>query len=217
MAVTSSQTLPLQINLCKKACKSCGLGIYQGPAFDQFKKSNVFWVGLSAVQFDEGQEKLPLSPLTRSGSLIHSIEVPLKREFSFYKTNLVKCAPVQKNKIRYPVAHEMEKCFPNFQWELDHLQPTIIFLLGKQVADFILKKIGLTKTYLPDNFQYKTFQIGNFTFIPIHHPSYVLIYKRKSLAQYIDSLQNLIRNSKELSKKRTPRSKMNKINEMIAA
>src|SRR5574337_681941 len=122
MAVTSSQTLPLQITLCKKACKSCGLNIYQAPVFDKFKKSNVFWVGLSAVQFEEGQEKLPLSPLTPSGSLIHSIEAPMKKWFSFYKTNLVKCAPIQEDKIRYPVAHEMEKCFPNLLWELDHLQ-----------------------------------------------------------------------------------------------
>lgn len=218
MAVTSSQTLPLQIKLCKKACKSCGLDIYQGPAFDQFKRSKIFWVGLSAVQFKEGQEKLPLSPLTSSGALIHSIEASLEMQFSFYKTNLVKCAPLQKDKIRYPVAHEMEKCFPNLQWELDHLQPTSVFLLGKQVTDFILKKFGLAKTYLSDDFQYEVFQIGNISFIPIHHPSYILVYKRKLLMQYIDSLQNLIKRTvKESKNKKSARSTAYKSSKKLAA
>src|SRR5256885_6087631 len=103
MAVTSSRILPLKLKLCKKTCKSCGLDIYQGPAFDQFKKSHIFWVGLSAVQFENGEEKMPLSPLTASGGLVHSIETPLRTTFSFYKTNLVKCAPLDEDKIRYPL------------------------------------------------------------------------------------------------------------------
>jgi hypothetical protein len=66
------------------------LDIYQGPAFDKIKKSHhIFWVGLSAVQFQEGQERVPLSSETQSGSLIEAIEEPFRRQFSFYKTNLV--------------------------------------------------------------------------------------------------------------------------------
>lgn len=191
MAVTSSQALPLQIELCKKACKSCGLDIYQGPAFDRFKKSHIFWVGLSAVPFEEGEEKLPLSPLTPSGSLVHSIEAPFRRQFSFYKTNLVKCAPLQEDKMRYPLAHEMEKCFPNFEWELAHLRPRTVFLLGKQVADFISKKLGLPKSSLHNDFRYETFQLGKIKFVPIHHPSYILVYKRRLLPLYVDSLQSM--------------------------
>ncbi len=203
MAVISSRTLPIQIKLCKKACKSCGLSIYQGPAFDQFKKSNIFWVGLSAVQFEKGQKKLPLSPLTASGALIHSIESPLKRQFSFYKTNLVKCAPIQDNRVRYPVAHEMEKCFPNFEWELNFLQPSTVFLLGKQVSDFISKKFGLPPASLRNDYRYNVLQIGQIRFIPIHHPSYMLVYKRRFLKQYTDSLQELIIGTrKDLQKKK---------------
>lgn len=192
MAVTSSQTLPLQIKLCKKACKACGLGFYQGPAFDQLKKSQIFWVGLSAVPFEEEEEKLPLSPLTRSGSLIHSIEAPFQTRFSFYKTNLVKCAPLQEEKIRYPLAHEMEKCFSNFEWELEHLRPKTVFLLGKQVADFITRKLDLPKLSLSANYQYETAKLGRIGFVPVHHPSYILIYKRKFLHHYVDGIQRLI-------------------------
>src|ERR1044071_1180094 len=119
MAEVSSQLLALQPKLCKKACKACGLAVYQGPVFDVVKKSHIFWVGLSAVRFEQGEQKLPLSPLTPSGRLIHSIETPFRTQFSFYKTNLVKCAPLRGDKMRYPVALEMEKCFPNFEWELE--------------------------------------------------------------------------------------------------
>lgn len=192
MAVISLQTLPLQIKLCKKTCKSCGLSFYQEPAFDQFKKSHIFWVGLSAVPFEEEEEKLPLSPLTRSGSLVHSIEAPFRTQFSFYKTNLVKCVPLQGEKVRYPVAHEMEKCFSNFQWELEHLRPKTVFLLGKQVADFVLRKFGLAKLSLSESYQYETVKFGKIRFVPVHHPSYILIYKRKLLHCYIEGIQRLI-------------------------
>jgi uracil-DNA glycosylase family 4 len=192
MAVTSSQTLPLQINLCKKACKACGLSVYQGPAFDQFKKSHIFWVGLSAVPFEEEEEKLPLSPLTRSGSLVHSIEAPFRTRLSFYKTNLVKCAPLQEEKIRYPLAHEMEKCFSNFEFELEHLRPKTVFLLGKQVADFVSRKLDLPKLTLSASYQYESVKLGRIRFVPVHHPSYVLIYKRKSLHDYVEGIQRII-------------------------
>lgn len=192
MATTSSLTSPLQIKLCKKACKSCGLDVYQGPVLDVAKRSHLFWVGLSAVAFDEKDEKLPLSPLTPSGSLVQSIEAPFLSQFSFYKTNLVKCAPINGNKIRYPLAHEMDKCFPNFNWELKHLNPRTVFLLGKQVGDFISKKMGAPKVSLRDDFSYTTFENAGIKFIPIHHPSFILVYKRKHLQAYIDSLQSII-------------------------
>lgn len=205
MAAPFSQNSTLKIKLCEKACKSCGLNIYQEPAFDQFKRSHIFWVGLSAVQFDEGQEKLPLSPFTPSGALIHSIERPLKRHFSFYKTNLVKCAPLHKDKLRYPLAHEMEKCFPNFEWELEHLNPRMVFLLGKQVSDFVMAKLGLPRPSFNGHFEYETFHKENMKFVPIHHPSYILVYKRKFVGNYTAHLQKLISASLKPSAKRGKR------------
>lgn len=191
MATILSRSYPSEVKLCKKACKSCGLDIYQGPALEQAKKAHIFWVGLSAVAFEEGEERLPLSPLTPSGSLIHLIETPLRNQFSFYKTNLVKCAPLKENKLRYPLRHEMEKCFPNFEWELDHLHPRTAFLLGRQVADFVFKKFGLPKPTFSESFRYQSFKIGNTNFVPVHHPSYILIYKRKQVEVYTRKLRDI--------------------------
>jgi uracil-DNA glycosylase len=195
MATILSRSFPSEVKLCKKACRSCGLDIYQGPALDRAKKADVFWVGLSAVSFDDGEERLPLSPLTASGSLIHEVEAPLREQLSFYKTNIVKCAPLKGDKLRYPLGHEMEKCFPNFEWELKFLQPRIVFLLGRQVADFVLKKFDLPKSSFNENFCYQPLEIDNTLFVPVHHPSYILVYKRKQLESYINGLRLMIINS----------------------
>lgn len=192
MTVTSSLDLTQKIKSCKsKICRECGLYLNQLPAVEKAVKSHIFWVGLSAVQFNDDTELLPLPPNTRSGALIESVEEPLKNEISFYKTNLVKCLPLKGDgKIRYPLEHEMEKCFPNFEYELDELNPSVVFLLGRQVAAFVMKKLGFSEISLSEEFKYESFEFGNTTFVPVHHPSYILVYKRRSLDSYIKSLQS---------------------------
>lgn len=191
MAVTSSRILNLKPKLCKKRCKACGLDISQGPIYDynHLRVSNIFWVGLSAIQFDEDEEKIPLTPATPSGRLVQEIETGYRRSFKFYKTNLVKCAPLTGNKIRYPFEHEMSNCFPNFEWELKMLKPSTVFLLGKQVSTFVLKNFTNQKVNLADTFNYKPINIGGTNFIPVHHPSFILVYNRKNLEKYIDSIR----------------------------
>jgi DNA polymerase len=134
---------------------------------------------------------LPLSNETRSGALIEQIEIPLRRNVTFYKTNLVKCLPLKGDKIRYPLRKEMEKCSSNFEDELDMFRPLVVFLLGKQVASFVLKKFSKQEFTLSKSFKYEQFTIGNITFIPVHHPSYILVYKRKNVDEYIGNIQRI--------------------------
>ncbi|MDX2046612.1 MAG: uracil-DNA glycosylase family protein [Chitinophagaceae bacterium] len=190
MTVKYSLDFNQKIQPCtNKVCKACGLYLNQLPVFDVANKSHIFWVGLSAVQFDESIERLPLSPNTKSGALINEIEKPLRENISFYKTNIVKCLPLKDGKIRYPLEHEMEKCFPNFEHEINELSPSIVFLLGKQVATFVLKKMGIDDFILSDDFKYDVFEFGETLFIPVHHPSFILVYKRKFLNKYTSALQ----------------------------
>jgi uracil-DNA glycosylase family 4 len=203
MAIKYSQDLSRTLNPCKnRICKACGLYLNQLPVLDKAKKSNIFWVGLSAVIFEDGVKKQPLSPVTRSGSLIEQIENGFEFENSFYKTNLVKCVPLKNDKIRYPVGHEMEKCFPNFQFELEVLKPSVVFLLGKQVATFILNKISDKEVVLAENFAYTPIQINNIKFVPVHHPSYILVYKRKLIQNYMEGIQAFFSKDKSISIKR---------------
>ena len=191
MTVKYSPDLNQKITPCRKICKTCGLYLNQLPTLDFLKNSHIFWVGLSAVRFEEGVEQLPLSPFTRTGALISTIEEKLKDEISFYKTNLVKCVPLKDGKIRYPIENEMEKCFSNFQYELEELKPSVVFLLGKQVASFVMKKMGVKEIELPEDYKYKPILINNTFFVPVHHPSFMLVYKRKYLDLYIDNIQTI--------------------------
>lgn len=197
MTVKYSLDLNQRVKPCKsKICKACGLYVNQLPAYDTADASHVFWVGLSAVQFEEGAPQLPLSSNTRSGALIEKIENPLTHDITFYKTNIVKCLPLKDDgKIRYPLEHEMEKCFPNFEFELTVFEPSIVFLLGKQVASFVMKKIGISEVELPEDFKYKPIEVLNTLFVPIHHPSYILVYKRKHINTYIKNIQRLCTNT----------------------
>lgn len=184
--------LSQKLKPCKsKICKACGLYLKQGPVYEMGNKPGVFWVGLSAVQFEDNEEKIPLSPFTASGALINEIEKPFTEYISFYKTNLVKCAPTNGKRIRYPLLHEMQKCFPNLEWELKEGKPAVVFLLGKQVSTFIIKKLLNVEPYLDSQFNYLPIRVNNINFIPIHHPSYILVYKRKHLQEYINSIQKL--------------------------
>lgn len=177
-------------------CKACGLYLNQLPISDKKRKVDVFWVGLSAVQIDESDEmKIPLAPTTRSGKLIQALEQACFDDTKFYKTNLVKCLPLNENKIRYPELLEMNKCYPNLINELNILNPKIVFLLGKQVAKFVLKKYKISVGGYGDNFQYETYLVNNVLYVPIHHPSYILVYKRKSISDYVDSIKNIIENT----------------------
>jgi DNA polymerase len=149
-------------------------------------------VGLSAVQFDETEEKLPLAPHTRTGNLIEEIEKPFKKTTCFYKTNIVKCVPLKGEKIRYPIASEMEKCYPNFEDELNYFKPEIVFLLGKQVASFVYKKLDLGTVTFSDTFAYSSKKVGKTLFVPVHHPSFILVYKRKFIREYINGIREIL-------------------------
>ncbi|MDD3740587.1 MAG: uracil-DNA glycosylase family protein [Bacteroidales bacterium] len=178
-----------------RVCKACGLFLNQIPVYDDEKKSSVFWVGLSSVLISADEAMQPLSPNTRTGSLIKKIEDTFVEDVSFYKTNIVKCVPLQDEKIRYPKRHEMEKCYPNFVDEITRLKPKVVFLLGKQVASFVLNKFAIRTYSLSESFDYCTYKSQGFTFVPVHHPSYILVYKRKFIDLYVKNINVAITES----------------------
>lgn len=173
-----------------KSCNQCVLCNNQSPVIQQCDNAEVFWVGLSAVRVSDSRD-IPLSNNTNSGKLINSIEFFIPN-INFYKTNIVKCLPLKDEKIRYPLKKEMETCFFHLENEMDSLNPRLIFLLGKQVATFVLNKYGIKQYSLNEDFDYTSFDIGKYRFIPIHHPSYILIYKRKRLQNYMKNIENII-------------------------
>ncbi len=172
-----------------QSCKGCALYNNQEPLLDDKTSAEIMWVGLSAVKVPQNSNLGPLSENTNSGGLISQIE-KVNSKFAYYKTNLVKCLPLENDKIRYPKAHEMRACYKNLNSEITEIKPALIFLLGKQVIDFV---VGKNEATFNDNFKYNALKQGNSIFIPVHHPSYILVYKRKEINSYINGISKLIR------------------------
>lgn len=174
-------------------CRSCSLCYNQPPLLDNLKKAQVFWVGLSAVKVSDVDNEIPLSSNTNTGKLISYIE-ERNGKFSFYKTNLVKCLPLRNNRIRYPRVNEMESCFVNLQLEIKRAEPKIIFLLGKMVSDFMMRFQNIFASTLDEKFNYETHRVKDVYYVPIHHPSYILIYRRKFMEDYISKVSKTLTN-----------------------
>lgn len=173
-----------------KECNKCGLCKYQPPLVDDANFCKVFWVGLSAKKRTCESER-PLSPTTNSGKIICEVEERCTG-ISTYKTNLVKCVPLDEQmKLRYPNKKEIDVCFPNLKWEIKDLRPRIVFLLGDKVAKAIGRHLGLA--FEPWNgFNYKYTLYEETYYVPIHHPSYIHVYKRKQIDEYVLSVESLI-------------------------
>ncbi|HRH37753.1 MAG TPA: uracil-DNA glycosylase family protein, partial [Flavobacteriales bacterium] len=162
------------------------LHINQEPLLDTRTHADAMWVRLSAVAIGDGEDSEPLSASTRSGWLVSSIEAEFTPQVSFYKTNLVKCLPLHSTgKIRYPSGPEMDKCYHNLENEVAIFEPKLVFLLGKQVATFVGTRVFGHEIGFTSEFKYSAFQSAGTMYVPIHHPSFMLVYGRAMMLNYI--------------------------------
>lgn len=172
-------------------CRKCNMCNNQLPLLDKTEECDVMWVGLSAKEVINVTDEIPLSSNTKSGELISEIETEVKR-CKYYKTNVVKCLPLDDNgKLRYPTKKEMDLCITNLFREIEVMKPKIIFLLGKNV----IRSFEINMHIVFDEFcdyNYKMYSLGNISVVPIHHPSYISVYKVKSKENYIEAVRNLI-------------------------
>ena len=159
-------------------CNKCSLCQNQRPLLDKEDRCDVMWVGLSSKRVDDLNKSIPLSNDTNSGKIIELIEQELP-DLKFYKTNLVKCLPLdENNKLRYPTPKEMQACINNLLIEIDILNPKIILVLGKLTFNFI------EKYFIKNNIDK-----SKLTFI--EHPSYIYVYKRKYMDDYVKKIVDI--------------------------
>lgn len=171
-------------------CSSCVLCQQQKPLLAVPKQSQVFWVGLSAKKITYAGEG-PLAATTNSGKLLDRVAASCPG-ISFYKTNLVKGVPLdERQQLRYPNNQEINACFSNLEKEINALTPKIVFLLGTQVTATVGQRFGLAfKGW--EGFAYGYLQYKQVYYIPIQHPSYIYVYKRKQVEEYLRSIEKLI-------------------------
>ncbi len=172
-------------------CNKCNMCNNQRPLLDKAEECDVMWVGLSAKQVVSVLDEAPLSGSTLSGKLINEMESEVQG-CRFYKTNVVKCLPLSNNgKLRYPTKQEMDLCIVNLKKEIEMLKPKIIILLGNNVIQSVEKSMKITFDKFND-YEYKLYKHGEYSFLPIHHPSYISVYKRTNKKVYIDAVKELI-------------------------
>lgn len=171
-------------------CRKCQLYCNQKPLLDLKDSSDVMFVGLSAKKSEDNNE-IPLSQNTNSGKLIQMIENGCN-DVTIYRTNLVKCLPLNDNKkLRYPTKKEMSACFDNLISEINIISPKIVFLLGEKVYTEIERNLNI-KLKKWDGFKYYYTEHEGVYYVPIQHPSYIYVYKRKDVAKYTTSVINMI-------------------------
>lgn len=125
----------------------------------------VVFVGLSNKINQE-----PFDIATNSGKIINEIIDKLNCEC--YKINLVPYAPVDElGKLRYPNKKELKEGLLLLEIELDKINPTCIVGLGN-IVHKNLKKLDKYKNIL----------------LLKKHPSYIYVYKRKELDDYINDI-----------------------------
>lgn len=171
-----------------KKCERCKLCLNQKPLLDLDKESTIIWLGLSAKRVNNLEEDVPLSSDTNSGSIISKIELKLKNNISTYRSNIVKCLPLdEKGKIRYPSNDEMNTCFSNLLIEIKCIKPKIIFLLGDKVTHAIERNLKI-KFSKKDGYCCIPIEKDGIYYISIYHPSYIYSYKRKEENLYINNI-----------------------------
>ncbi|MFH1145340.1 MAG: uracil-DNA glycosylase family protein [bacterium] len=154
------------------------------------KNVKVMWVGLSAKKTAGGGNCSPLHISTNTGKLVAEIEAQC-HQLRFYKTNLVKFPPLDsKGKLRYPTLEECVLSYPELQIELQTINPRVVLLLGNKTAAFVLHQLGLQMPKL--SYKYQAFEHGKRWHVPIHHPSYIMVYKRKEKDRYIKAVKTVI-------------------------
>jgi len=172
-------------------CANCNLNLNQKPLLDFEQQADVVWVGLSSKKVENIETAIPLQDDTNTGKIIADIEKNCYG-VQFYKTNLVKCLPLKDNgKLRYPSNLECFLCYPNLLDEIKKIKPLIIFLLGNKVSNFILTKLEIKTPKF--SYNYEKFHNKGIWYIPIHHPSYIAVYKRKEKEIYIKAIEKIIK------------------------
>ena len=98
----------------------------------------------------------------------------------------------EQQKLRYPNRREIDSCFEHLISEYIQMSPQIVFLLGEKVYSSVGKhlKIEFEKW---DEFEYHYKEYKGTYYVPIHHPSYIYVYKRKRMERIYRRCGKIIR------------------------
>ena len=177
-----------------RCCKNCFLCNNQPPLLSSTPDAPpvIMVVGTSAKQVKSPTE-IPLDGSTRSGKIVSRLEaVSIKYGYSIYRTNLVKCPPMNDvNKLRNPTDEEIAACIGNLFQEIELLAPKLVLLLGKITVSAMECKIG-AKFDDYGGCSFSTLTVGTQRYAAAYHPSFVS-KSPKLTEEYVGNFTDLLK------------------------
>ena len=171
-------------------CQACGLYCHKKPLIELPRTEQVVCVGL-APKLQFLKDEIPLDPRTITGAIISAIEKEVG--VSFFRTNLVKCVPIDdSDMLRYPTTKEIAHCIPHLKGEIASVNPKVELLLGEKVTEGVAKERSMILPSI-NGYQYQAIEHHGIQYIPVHHPSYIHIYRHDEVEQYISAVAQLVK------------------------
>lgn len=148
--------------------------------------STIFLVGLSHKANKTWEVLEAFCDSTNSWKIINTL-IKRCKNTTIFKSNLVKWVPIdESNKIRYPSNDEKLQGLSRLVREINIFKPKKVCLFGKHVSDFAIKNLKTTK--LSDN----EYLYNETIFVLADHPSYIAVYRRKFVDEYVNNLATLL-------------------------
>ena len=85
----------------------------------------------------------------------------------------------------------MQFLFKNLLAEIAEVKPKVVILLGEKVCSAVEKKLNI-KLKRWRGFEYFATEHNGIWYIPVQHPSYIYIYKRKEAEKYVEKVAEAI-------------------------
>ena len=82
-------------------------------------------------------------------------------------------------------------CFKNLLAEIAEVKPKVVTLLGEKVCSAVEKKLNI-KLKRWCGFEYFATEHNGIWYLPVQHPSYICVYKRKEVEKYVKKVAEAI-------------------------
>lgn len=99
--------------------------------------------------------------------------------------------PSEAKTMTHPNQAEIDCCFKNLLAEIAEVKPKVVILLGEKVCSAVEKKLDI-KLKRWRGFEYFATEHNGIWYLPVQHPSYIYVYKRKEAEKYVEKIAEAI-------------------------
>lgn len=143
------------------------------------------WVGLAHKRSKNGVTMAAFDVRTPSGALVHRIAEGIPNATHLFD-NIVSYVPTDtEGKERLPNKVDFEASWKDFWCRVEASSPDLLVIFGGSAAKFCQKRLNLGSE------KYSVVEYNGVSIAFCDHPSYVNIYKRKSMDTYIEMVRAL--------------------------